>query len=252
MGRSWRGASWTAAIVATLGLAGCFVDIDNYYGTSAAPTTGGTSTGTSTGGTSTGVTTTASSSGTEASPTSSGAPTTDATSGSTTEAGTTAAPVSTTTGGPLCPAVDPFTGPHPKDPACEACLREQCCAEFTACSGACVEAWNCADAEGCLSKWPMCPGYDAHKPALDPAFACMNDKCTDACVPVGVCGEQGYACKVDAECQAIGTCVTDCAKGCPAMDNNCALACWGMCKDKHPNGAPEWDAFWACVSMQCG
>lgn len=245
-----RRAGGTAAVVAAGWLSGCFVDIDNFYGTSAATaSTGTTGTGMAPG-TGTGTT------GGEPT-TSGGASTGEGSGGTSGSTGVTSGePASTATGAtteapPVCPALDAFKGPHMQDAACASCLRDQCCASFEACAGACVDVWACTESEPCLSDWAACPGWDAHKLAFDAASDCMNAKCKPECAPLGACGAEDLACEADPECKAIGACSIGCNMGCAPDDANCTLGCWATCKDMHPNGAAEWDAFWGCVGMQC-
>ena len=245
-----------AAAVAAGWLSGCFVDIDNYYGTTAGATAGTTTAGATTATTS-GIAGTTSAGPTTDGPTTSGsggASTGEATLGTTGvtsgEAMSTGAPA-TTEAMPVCPAFDAFNSPHTQDPACASCLREQCCPSFEACEGACVDVWGCAQSDACLADWAACPGWDANKLAFDAATDCMNAKCKPQCAPHNACGAEDLACDADPECKAIGDCSVACTQGCAPDDANCTLGCWGTCKDMHPNGGPEWDAFWSCIGMQC-
>lgn len=259
-----RRAGGAAAAVAAGCLVGCFVDIDNYVvggastggsTTTDAPTIGGATTDVP-GGTATAPTTgepTSAGPFESTSSTTTAATTTTAGDGTTTGDATqaaTGAPMTTEPPPPSCPALDAFVSPHTQDAACDACLRERCCGAFEGCGGACVGVWNCAHNETCLADWGSCPDFAANKPAFDATTACMSDKCQAVCNH-GPCAAQNAACFDDPACAAIGDCSDVCIAGCAADDAGCPLACWGACKQMHPGGAPEWDAFWACVGDAC-
>jgi hypothetical protein len=100
-----------------------------------------------------------------------------------------------------------------------------CAGGLTMCSGACVDTTT--SSANCGSCGYACPTGQLCSASTCVATGGTCNSC-EAAAATGKCASQYNACSADAECQALGSCISACASGDTTCHDNCYNA--------HPNG----------------